>query len=343
MASLRFLSCSSEAFMPFSADPPWDDAMDAPWGAPSDESGPLCVTAPDSAANDRQALAGHVSEGHAPTVTRAQQRVCAQIDRDLAALQQRVPTQVRQAMAVEDTPPPTQGATRVQDELSFILHTWPWKETSLIVDAWSWRAGRVLLIAKGAKRPYSQLRGLLVPFRPLLLSWQGKEDTKVLHKAKWLGTMEPVDAEALMTAFYLNELTMRLTTRWEPMQPLFQAYVQTLAMLHGVDKSSQSVAVRRYERALLRHQGWDVTLRASARSTHCVVWQGQLVGLDCLEVPPDGLPCYPLADVQAFLDENYDKPAIRQMSLHIMRALLAYHLDGQPIHSKKVLDAVRAL
>ncbi|HWV63312.1 MAG TPA: recombination protein O N-terminal domain-containing protein, partial [Oxalicibacterium sp.] len=53
----------------------------------------------------------------------------------------------------------TEKETRVVEQPGFVLHSYPYKETSLIVDVFSRDHGRVALVAKGAKRPHSKLRG----------------------------------------------------------------------------------------------------------------------------------------------------------------------------------------
>lgn len=62
---------------------------------------------------------------------------------------------------------------RVDQQPAFVLHTYPWRETSLIVEFFTRDYGRIPLVARGAKRPMSQYRGLLNPFCPLAVSyWQ---------------------------------------------------------------------------------------------------------------------------------------------------------------------------
>jgi len=65
---------------------------------------------------------------------------------------------------------------RIDNEPGFVLHTWPYRETSLVVEIFSRQHGRVALIARGARRPRSAMRGQIQPFTPLLLSWFGKND-----------------------------------------------------------------------------------------------------------------------------------------------------------------------
>ena len=73
------------------------------------------------------------------------------------------------------------------DEPAFVLHAYPYRETSLIVEAFTMGFGRVPMVARGAKRPRSEVRGLLQAFQPLALSWAGGGELKTLVKAEWRG------------------------------------------------------------------------------------------------------------------------------------------------------------
>ena len=85
------------------------------------------------------------------------------------------------------------AAARVNREPGFILHSRPWSESSLLLDVLTRDYGRVFLVAKGAKRPSAQYRGLLQAFCPLLFTWSGKKEAKNLIRVDWLGSLEPVD------------------------------------------------------------------------------------------------------------------------------------------------------
>ncbi len=97
-------------------------------------------------------------------------------------------------------------STLRNNEPAFVLHTYPYRETSLIVEALSRHAGRVALVARGAKRPRSAIRGQLLSFQPLELSWSGKNDPRTLHKAEWRGGQPMLQGLALLCGFYMNEL-----------------------------------------------------------------------------------------------------------------------------------------
>ncbi|WP_313622319.1 DNA repair protein RecO [Achromobacter sp.] len=146
-------------------------------------------------------------------------------------------------------------APRVQDRPGFMLHATAWRETSLIVQTFSRDHGCVAMVAKGAKRPYSVLRPVLSAFQPLLLSWTGNGEVKTLTRAEIAG-IRPLAGAALMSAWYMNELLLRLLPREDAHPLLFDAYDMALQQLSNGTRAAG--ALRRFEWTLLRETGYGV-------------------------------------------------------------------------------------
>lgn len=140
---------------------------------------------------------------------------------------------------------------------AFVLHSHDWSESSLILDLFTRDQGRVVAVAKGAKRPYSQLRPVLMPFQRLHVGFGLKrsDDAEVwlLRQAEWAGGAAWPGGAALLPGFYLNELLMRLLARHDPHPGLFDAYAQTLQAL--ADPGLLQAALRGFEMVLLRQLG----------------------------------------------------------------------------------------
>lgn len=136
-----------------------------------------------------------------------------------------------------------------------MLHATPWRETSLIVQSFSREYGCVALVAKGAKRPYSVLRPVLSAFQPLLLSWSGAGEVKTLTRAEVVG-LRPLRGTALMSAWYMNELLLRLLPREDAHPALFDAYDTALQQLASGTRAAG--ALRRFEWTLLAETGYGV-------------------------------------------------------------------------------------
>lgn len=140
---------------------------------------------------------------------------------------------------------------------AFVLHSHDWSESSLILDLFTRDQGRVVAVAKGAKRPYSQLRPVLMPFQRLQVGFGVKRSDEaevwLLRQAEWAGGPAWPGGAALLPGFYLNELLMRLLARHDPHPGLFDAYAQTLPAL--ADPSLLQAALRGFEMVLLRQLG----------------------------------------------------------------------------------------
>jgi DNA repair protein RecO (recombination protein O) len=150
----------------------------------------------------------------------------------------------------------------VDGQPAFVLHTYPFSETSLIVEAFARDVGRVALLARGARRPRSALRGLLMAFQPLELSWSGKGEVKTLVRAEWQGGQPLLSGRALFCAYYLNELLLGLLPREDAHARLFSVYAETLRCFADGPKESD---IRLFERAFLQELGYGLTLKCDEK------------------------------------------------------------------------------
>ncbi len=144
---------------------------------------------------------------------------------------------------------------------AFVLHRYDWSESSLILDLFTREQGRVAVAAKGAKRPYSQLRSVLLPFQRIHVTL-GRPRTEVtasdihnLRSAEWAGGAAMLTGSALFSGFYLNELLMKLLARQDPHPALFDAYAQALPALATPHDAHLQAALRAFELTLLREVG----------------------------------------------------------------------------------------
>ncbi|MBZ0224631.1 MAG: recombination protein O N-terminal domain-containing protein, partial [Comamonas sp.] len=100
------------------------------------------------------------------------------------------------------------AARRIADEPGYILHSYAWSESSLILEVFTRGCGRVVLLAKGAKKPTSGFRPVLLPLQPLRLTWSvggGEGEVHTLKAAEWAGGHVMPVGDALLSGLYLNE------------------------------------------------------------------------------------------------------------------------------------------
>lgn len=228
---------------------------------------------------------------------------------------------------------------RIAGQPGFVLHSYPYKETSLIIDMFTRDHGRVGLVAKGAKRPFSKLRGVLQTFQPLSVSWSGKSELRTLIDAEWVGGMLPLERTALLCGFYLNELLVKLLARDDRHPALFDHYVSTLNQLaHG---EPAQIVLRKFERALLKETG------VAADLGRCTIARAPVEPqCDYVVDPERGARAagqgelWPVVSGKTLLDmerEDYTDPVTQAQSKQLMRFLLAHHLGGQPLNTRQIL------
>jgi DNA repair protein RecO (recombination protein O) len=229
---------------------------------------------------------------------------------------------------------------RAEHEPGYVLHTYPYKETSLIVELFSRRYGRVALLARGARRPRSAMRGVLLSFHPLRLSWSTSTELGNLISAEWAGGLQPLAGRGLMCGFYVNELVLRLLPRDDPHEALFDTYCETLASLSAGDSFPSTL--RSFERRLLAELGYAPLLDHDAASGAPIDPHARYV------YEPDRGPMpvknshsndlvvsgRTLLDVAA---GDYARPETRDEARTLMRALIGQRLHGQVLHTRTVL------
>lgn len=152
---------------------------------------------------------------------------------------------------------------RIDHQPCFMLSATPWRESSLRLEVFSRDYGRVMLLARSARKRQSELRGVLVPFVPLKLSWYGSQEWKTLHRAEWIGGWQQPQGMALLSGLYVNELICRLTAREDPHREIYAALndmMQTLATVNHY-----TPALRQFEWRLLSALGLAPDLSRDAQ------------------------------------------------------------------------------
>jgi DNA repair protein RecO (recombination protein O) len=229
--------------------------------------------------------------------------------------------------------------SRVLGQPGFVLHSYPYKETSLIVDMFTRDHGRIGVVAKGAKRPLSKLRGVLQTFQPLSISFSGKSELRTLIDADWVGGMLPIEKTALLCGFYLNELLVKLLARDDPHPKLFDHYVATLNEL--AHNEPAQIVLRKFERALLKETGVAADLGRDSLA-RAPVAPGGLYVVDPERGPrtAQAADSWPVVTGKTLIDmerEDYGDPQTQAQSKQLMRFLLAWQLGGTPLNTRQIL------
>jgi DNA repair protein RecO (recombination protein O) len=235
---------------------------------------------------------------------------------------------------------------RVDQQPAFVLHTYPWRETSLIVETLARNYGRVALVAKGARRPLSALRGVIMAFQPLLIDWSGGGEVKTLLRAEWRGGQPLLTGQALMCGYYLNELLVRLTAREDAHPALFDVYAHALSTLARGEHPAP--VLRAFELALLRELGYGVGLAtesASGRPVEPGHEYAYIIEKGPVRLAPEfaDLPRLSGQTLHDMASGDFSRAETLVQSKALLRTLINHYLGGQPLQSRRVLKELQEL
>jgi len=234
----------------------------------------------------------------------------------------------------------------------YVLHSYPYRETSLILQAWTQKHGRIGLVAKGARRPRSASRAVLVPFQPLSLDWFGRSELKTLKSAEPTVPATPLAGANLMSAFYLNELLLKLTTREDPHEQLFEAYDAAITQLRALSRpgvaesgsGSVEPILRRFELSLLQEVGYAVELTQDAshapidagRDYWYVLERGPIAAPGDGDAPSNAVKLRGLT-LQHLERGRFEDPVTIVQAKQLMRLLIQHSLNGQELATRALV------
>lgn len=233
---------------------------------------------------------------------------------------------------------------KVDAQPAFVLHSYPYRETSLIVEVFSRDYGRVSLMARGARRPRSAIRGLLMGFQPLELGWSGKGEVLTLMKAEWQGGLPLLSGQALFCGYYLNELLINLLPREDAHQTLFAHYAEMLARLAAAEGKVPETDLRWFEKCLLQELGYGLTLSHDSdgepvRADFVYNYRIEHGATRVLHHTNSPL----LVSGQTLLDmdaDDFTSPKSRSEAKQLMRALMSHYLGGAVLESRKIFKEI---
>ena len=244
---------------------------------------------------------------------------------------------------------------RISDEPAYVLHRYDWSESSLILEVFTRGYGRIALVARGAKKPSSSFRPVLLPLQPLHLAFGGDAEIRNLKSAEWQGGHVMPTGDALLSGYYLNELLMRLLARDDPHPSLFDAYAATVQLLATQQVDTLQVALRAFELRLLRDIGLLPSLdiqTATLSPLEPDLPYVLLAEAGLREAHDDDRAALPGRQWQA-LQEALDGAAPFAGTMHAcvnhlaelkvqLRALLHYHCDVKILKTRQMMRDLQA-
>lgn len=224
-------------------------------------------------------------------------------------------------------------------EPAYILHTRPYRDTSMLVDFLTPQFGRFTAVARGVRSRKTPKRNLLNPFTCLLISFQGKADLKLLTHFEAGSASFNLIEKYLYSGFYLNELLVRLLPALDAHKDIFYFYQEALKCLSG--RQDIETVLRKFEICLLASLGYAIDFQADAQSGLAITGEQ----FYCLDVQQG----FFLADantplsyqiygehILAIAGQNYQEIAVRQTAKRITRLLLKPLLGSKPLVSREL-------
>ncbi len=224
---------------------------------------------------------------------------------------------------------------------AYILHHRPYRDTSRILEVLTREHGRLSVFARGVRGPHARLAAALQPFQLLLLSFSGRGEAAQLTGAESALHEAPLPAGALLAAFYLNELLLKLTLRHDPVPEVFDHYQQALNALRN--GAALQPALRIFEKRLLQALGYGIEL-SQAQS-------GQpLEPQDFYQFrPAQGL--FPAVagtagaisgrSLLGLAQEQLEDEGTQDDARRLLQAALAHCLEGRELSTRVVARALR--
>lgn len=228
---------------------------------------------------------------------------------------------------------------RLQQQPAYVLHSRPYRETSLLLECLTCDHGRIGVVARGVRGTRARLRRAeLEPFQPLLLDLFQRGELATLAGVEPAGLAHTLRGDAALAGLYLNELVVRLTGRDDPFPRLYAAYAQTLERLAAGEPLAWTL--RRFERDLLDAIGYALPLREDAHSGAGLDPQGSYqyqAGDGAVPCLPGSACCLRGDDLLALADDRMpDTRGLRALR-DMMREVIRFHLGGGELRAWRVL------
>lgn len=235
---------------------------------------------------------------------------------------------------------------QVEFQQAYILHSRPYRETSLLLEFFTREHGRMGAVAKGVRSPKSRARGLLQPFVPLLVTCVGRGELLTLKEFDSAGAMPWLKGRRLVSAFYLNEILMRLLHRWDPNSDLFCEYRNALFAL--VECSQEQEVLRLFEKSLLKAMGYELQLDKEVETGFKIQAESVytfdpergpfLVKSEYSEKDPQqSKHLFKGKSLLALSEGKLDEASVLWDAKRLMRQALAPHLGHKPLESRRLL------
>ncbi|MDX2423355.1 MAG: DNA repair protein RecO [Amphritea sp.] len=228
---------------------------------------------------------------------------------------------------------------QVEAQAAYVLHTRPYRETSLLVDLFTLEQGKVSVVVKGARSPRSRMRAMMQPFTPLQINLRGRHELKTLLQAEAVAAPVFLKGDALICGLYVNELLERLLQPSDPHPHLYVFYQYVLNELLAA--TDIELALRTFEQQLLQQLGYQFDVQECKPET--IYRYESARGFVSVSQLSDALRpfCFSGDQLIGIVAEQYHRPEIRRAAKRLMRLALETQLGNRPLRSRELLQGYR--
>ncbi len=230
---------------------------------------------------------------------------------------------------------------RIEAEPGFLLHSTPYRDTSLLVDLYTANHGRVRCVAKGFRKPNKQgINRSIFPYTEHHFSWQGRGELKTLTKADGIQAPVFLKQECLFTGLYINELFYRLLQEQDIHQYLYQQYQEFMAMLCAAQPDE--VRLRQLEMTLLEELGYGLVLDCEGQTGTLLIpdkyyqyipEQGLIMSINQREAVPGS---YSGADLMNIAGGEFASGTAQRTAKQLLRSVIDFYLGSRKLHSREL-------
>lgn len=221
--------------------------------------------------------------------------------------------------------------TRVDLHPVYVLHHRPYRNSSLILELLSKEQGRIAAVARSARGPKSRYKGHLQLFTPLLVSWSGRCELMTLNHMELNGPPLPLEGQALLCAFYLNELLLRLVPQEDPYPEIFIDYEIALQSL--VAGQDTACSLRRFEKRLLEHLGYGLSFAIQTDAFYQWLPDRGFLKTHALQSHEQ---IFSGSSLLALQEEKWENAEDLLSAKRLMRLVLSCHLGNKPLKSREL-------
>ncbi|MFT5814335.1 MAG: DNA repair protein RecO (recombination protein O) [Psychroserpens sp.] len=218
---------------------------------------------------------------------------------------------------------------------AFVLHTRPYRENQLLVDLLTENDGKLAALSYVGHSTKSSRKALLQPFSPINITLKGQHSLKNLIRVEPAGKSFLLKKNALFSAFYINELLVKLLGENIACGELFQQYKFSLESLAAA--KNIEICLREFELMLMDELGvsfdFSLVFEHSAEGFYYQPDEGFIPAYTKLKQP-----CYNRWHLQAIAERDLSTPEVLNTFKALMRQVINHLLNGVPLNSRKLFS-----